>query len=96
MWVFVLVDMTLQIKMITRVSRKFCKQCDRKTGKCGAYTMWAGLTLHVTEMNKGEEKCCLESYICRNWANGYYGMKCLDECPVNFNDNKNVQEKNGR
>jgi hypothetical protein len=53
-------------------------------------TRWAGLALLVTARTKYEENSSLENDICRNYANGYYGMECLDEC----NDSKCERKKN--
>jgi hypothetical protein len=57
-------------------------------------TWWACLALHMTTMKRYEENSCLKNDICRNYANGYYGIDCLDECPLNFNDSK-CERKNG-
>jgi hypothetical protein len=56
-------------------------------------TRRACLTLHLTAMNKYEDNSCLENDICRNYVNGYYGIECLDECPLNFNDSKCERKK---
>jgi hypothetical protein len=37
------------------LSRKLCKQCDRKTGNCGAYKVsWSGVTCDCKEKNWGK------------------------------------------
>jgi hypothetical protein len=72
--------------------RKLCKQLYRKTGNFGGYKVgWSCVTCNCNE--KCEENNCLENDICRNYAIEYYGIECLDEYQVNFNDRKCVRKK---
>ena len=76
-WVFVKnalsVDMPLHIKNDCPVN---CASSVIVRLEIVEPTRWAGLALHVTAKKKIEENCCLENDICRNYANGYYGMEC--------------------